>query len=167
MNLVRMKPGWNTRIPATGSAATLVLGKAWTEASAKPLANCGRVGQLRAKCRTMMSRLFQKSEANPSGDAIGNAWRCFEAGGSCSTPANGAPRIKPALPSVDKPDPESPLSALPQEKDTDMKRRTGFLLLATFSFLVTLTAVLHGCGSGGGAAPAPAAMKFTIVGSGS
>jgi len=44
-----------------------------------------------------------------------------------------------------------------------MKKPTGFLLLAVFSLLTTVS-VLHGCGTKDGAAPAPA--KFTIVGSG-
>ena len=48
-----------------------------------------------------------------------------------------------------------------------MKKTTGFLLLAAFSIVTTMTA-LHGCGTNPAAAPAaPAApAKFTIVGSG-
>ena len=48
-----------------------------------------------------------------------------------------------------------------------MKKTTGLLLLAAFS-LLTIGTVLHGCGSQQDAAspPAPAAVKFTIVGAG-
>lgn len=45
-----------------------------------------------------------------------------------------------------------------------MKKTTGFVLLAVFSLLTTVT-VLHGCG--GKESPTPTQAKFTIVGSGS